>query len=129
MSESKAYHYFGYEKCTGMRRNISSEISILEKKVAKRNKEIAEQQRILAADKITLENLRKEFASEGITVSDHALRRYMERVLGFNLELIINEIISEELKKQVGFVGGSGKFPIANNHTVVMKDYNIITII
>lgn len=111
-----------------MRRNISNEMRVLEKEVSTLNQEVSTKQKSLAEKKRSLELLRREFAAEGITISDHALMRYLERVMGFNLSVFTNEIISEDLKKQVGFVGGSGKFPLGN-HQIIMKDFSIITII
>ena len=48
-------------------------------------------------ERIRLSKLREEMHS-AIEVSDHALVRYMERKLGFDLEAIRSEILSEAVK-------------------------------
>lgn len=60
-------------------------------------------------------------------VSDHAMLRYFERVLGFDLRQIEAEILCEELKKMTDTLGKSGKFPV-KDFKVVMKNNTITTI-
>jgi hypothetical protein len=61
-------------------------------------------------------------------VSEHAIVRYFERVKGYNIQEIENEILSEEVLNLVDTLGGSGGFP-NKDYQVVMKDYTVITIV
>ncbi|HEY7866793.1 MAG TPA: hypothetical protein VIC51_12410 [Psychromonas sp.] len=60
-------------------------------------------------------------------VSEHALLRYMERVLGIDLDEYRKKILSDNVLKQVNTLGGNGTF--ANDgFQVVMKDNVVVTI-
>lgn len=62
-------------------------------------------------------------------VSDHAIVRYVERVLGHNIEEIRDSILSQEVKDMVDVLGGSGHYPNSSGFKVVMKGYTVTTII
>lgn len=64
---------------------------------------------------------------KAITISDHAIVRYLERKAGFDIEAIRKSILESDLQAMVGALGGSGKFPI-NGYQVVLKDYTVVTI-
>lgn len=72
-----------------------------------------------------------QFMNDGITITDHALVRYMERVLGID-----PEVLKEKIKKEVEHIAmqqiTNGKFPaIAENgqtYKAVFKN-NVITTI
>lgn len=63
-----------------------------------------------------------------VRISEHALLRYFERVKGYDLEQIQQNILSNELKQIVETLGGSGTYPFENNK-LIMKEYTIVTII
>lgn len=60
-------------------------------------------------------------------ISEHAIIRYIERVCGVDIEAIKNNILSEEMVKNIEKFK-SGKFPIKNGFVAVVKDYKIVTI-
>lgn len=62
-----------------------------------------------------------------ISVTEHALLRYFERVLGFDLEEIKEKILSEELEEHIDTLV-SGKFPIGDGKYAVVKNRVVITI-
>lgn len=62
-----------------------------------------------------------------LKVSEHAILRYLERVKGINIGEIEKEILSENVRKMVDVLGGSGKFP-NNGYQVVLKDYIVTTV-
>lgn len=49
-----------------------------------------------------------------IAISDHAVLRYFERVLGFDIDEIKKKIVTSEVQKQIIHFGG-GNFPVNNN--------------
>lgn len=62
-----------------------------------------------------------------LNISEHAIVRYFERVLGYDLEKLKNSIITEELIKNHSIVG-NGNYQFGKN-TLVIKNKTIITII
>lgn len=60
-------------------------------------------------------------------VSEHARLRYLERVKGINFKEIDAEILSQDVRKMIDTLGGSGKFP-NKNHVVVMKNNMVVSI-
>jgi hypothetical protein len=65
--------------------------------------------------------------SGGLMVSEHALLRYVERVLGFDLDDLRRQVLPDEVAGRIK-VPGSGTFP-AGTHKVVVKDGVIITVV
>ena len=63
-----------------------------------------------------------------LRVSEHAIVRYFERVKGFNIGEIEEEILSDEVKRLVEVLGGSGSYP-NKDYSVVMKNYTVTTIV
>lgn len=64
-----------------------------------------------------------------LKVSDHAMLRYLERVLEIDLKQIEGYILSENIKSMVSKLGTSGKFPHENGFQVVIKNNIVTTII
>lgn len=65
------------------------------------------------------------FAKEPV-ISEHALLRYIEREMGFDLEAIKNDILTSERKAMIKAMG-NGKYPIGKFRAVV-KDMVIVSI-
>lgn len=100
-------------------KDLDEEVRSLQKKLSKKSKEI---EQVKAA--IEEEELR----NRPISVTDHALIRYMERVLGIDVEKIRNDMITEETKRVIYSVG-SGKIPIGDGHRLWVKDRTITTVV
>lgn len=97
------------------------EVGNLQKQLAQKEKaakELREKIAALAAKK------RKE-----IGITEHALLRYLERVKGMDLAALEQEIITEKIRGLVAELGGSGQYPSGEGYAVVMKDFQIVTII
>ena len=96
------------------------------------NTKIANDQRVLASKKKAIENIKSQIqaisANKEITISEHALLRYLERVSKVDTEAVKKDIITPELKKMVETLGGNGKYPVGNI-TLVMRDYVVTTIL
>ena len=62
-----------------------------------------------------------------LRVSDHAIMRYFERVMGYDIDEIKAEIINQEVVSQVRVLGKSGRFSNGRFH-VVMEDGVVATV-
>ena len=81
--------------------------------------------------KSQLENLKQQvkalkMAMTDPIVSEHAMLRYIERVLGIDLEDLKARILTEEMKKQI-FLFQSGTFP-GDGFKAVVKDNVVLTV-
>ncbi len=68
-----------------------------------------------------------KYEPDELMVSDHAMVRFFERVLGYDIGKIKSEILSDQVKTLVDKLG-CGKFPNGKYH-VVVKDKVVRTII
>jgi hypothetical protein len=62
-----------------------------------------------------------------ISITEHAMLRYFERVLEYDIEEVEGKIITNELKRMVDTLGGDGTYPVGD-FSVVMRNYRIVTI-
>lgn len=77
------------------------------------------------------ETTTKRRVRAGIYVSDHAIVRYLERVLGIDIEQLKDQIISDELLRHVEKFGTTGAFPVngENPYLVILDKKQIVTIL
>lgn len=61
----------------------------------------------------------------GLTISDHALLRYIERIMGVDVQTIKGNIINKVAKYNFG----NGRYPIGDNKYVILKDKTIVTVV
>lgn len=80
----------------------------------------------------TLNKRIKEYEDsiKDMTVSDHAIVRYCERVLGMDIDDIRADILAEKF----GVVAkskalGNGKYPIRNGRRAVVQNNSVVTVI
>jgi hypothetical protein len=90
----------------------------------KRIKRVCGTKPVLVQDKTPSPRKRKSV----FRVSDHAFMRYFERVMGFDLEMIKQEILSAPILGFIQVLGGSGSFP-NDGYNVVLKDNTVVSII
>jgi len=62
-----------------------------------------------------------------VNISDHALVRYFERVLGFNIEGIRDSLVTEELREQVNILG-DGIYQSGEYHLII-RNKIVVTLI
>lgn len=114
-------------------KQLQSQLSTLEGKrnVLKNQVENIQQELSLAnsqMQKIKNEiNRLQMFEIKEINISEHAILRYIERVLMIDIEQIKSNVITDELKKLVSVLGGSGSYPV-KDFKVVMVNKTITTI-
>ena len=64
-----------------------------------------------------------------LIVSEHAIIRYIERVLGISIDEISQKILGNEIEKQIETLG-NGTYPINDNEfKIVIKDNVVVTVI
>lgn len=79
----------------------------------------AEREKFAWSEKVSqlrnrIQRIRQEIDSlseKELVVSEHAMLRYFERVLGYDLEEVKSRIINEKIRNQIETVGNSGTFP------------------
>jgi len=62
-----------------------------------------------------------------VVVTEHATLRYIERVIGINLDDIHNIILNDEVKAKVKAFG-NGKYEVEGGFSVVVKENTIVTV-
>lgn len=111
-------------------KSYNTQINRLSAEIDSTRSEIALKQRELALKKKTLQEIKKKINSmteTNILVTEHAKLRYVERVMGIDLEKVTNAILTESVKKQVAILG-DGSYP-AENCKAVIKNNTVVTVI
>lgn len=104
-------------KSAARQKSLKDEVASLENQLRECNTEIKElNKRIDAISKQRLEPV----------LTEHALLRYLERVKGVDLKAIHEEILTPEVKHQIGVIG-SGSFT-QNGYRLIVKQGIVITI-
>lgn len=103
-------------------RKVDDELKILKNTQSVQAKRITE----LIKERDKLENEIKAQNLE-VTISDHALVRYIERAYKLNIEGLKNEIIKSVVPEHIIALGGNGKHTY-NGVTFVLQNYKIVTI-
>lgn len=62
------------------------------------------------------------------TITEHAILRYIERAMGFNIEQIKNEILTDDLAEKIKLLG-SGHYPVPGECLAVVKNMTIVSIV
>ena len=80
-----------------------------------------------------LSDLGREYSNlvsaSNIKVSDHALIRYLERVKGMDIEAIREEIIDDEIERQISILGGHGAYLNKDqSYRVRIQDNTAVTV-
>lgn len=95
--------------------------------------EVAHKQKMLSQMDSNIKDLEEKIKSleqpKEITVTEHALIRFFERALGFDMDDIKDKIVEDNLKQLVEQLGDSGKYPHSCGVQLVLKDKMIVTVI
>ena len=107
---------------------IESEISALKTDLGIKNKELDSKKKSLKELQLKIQNLKN---SKNVIVSEHAILRYFERVLGFDLEDIQKKILTDSVHGLIEKLGSnSGQYPVReSDFSVVLKNNVIVTIV
>lgn len=64
-----------------------------------------------------------------IGVSDHAVVRYIQRVIGIDIDEIKNQIMPESMRKSLHGIGLKNKVSVSENHYAVLEDDVVVTVL
>lgn len=67
-------------------------------------------------------------AGRPVTVSDHALVRYFERVMGLDVDQARRDVVHAALGDILAAGAANGKYP-AGGYTIVLEDRKVVTIL
>jgi len=113
-------------------KGLQTQLSKLEGEHSSLTTEIQLKQREAQSKKQIIDSLRQKINSfnkdEGIRVSEHAMLRYVERVMGCDMKALEEKIIDGKLKSCIETLGGNGKYP-CDGFTAVVKNNTIVSII
>lgn len=115
------------------KQQIEQQLSELNLKKKEVQLELDNQSRIMAnfekREEALLRQLAKLSSANDLIVSDHAIVRYLERVLGYELEVLRAQILTDELKSFAKNFKGNGKFPFGDKHQfqAVIKNNIVVT--
>lgn len=114
------------EQISGLKKRltrIDSDIDDIRAEQTRLNTQMSD----LLAEKQRLEQLIESLIPKKLTVSDHAILRYVERVMGIDIEQIRNTIASEKVEQTVATLGDS-KVPLGNGAYAVVKNHSVVTV-
>jgi len=72
--------------------------------------------------------LNKITGQKPFNVSDHAVVRYLDRVMGVDLDELYRKILSDDVLSCIEKTGGEGTFP-NKDFKVVMKNNTVVTVL
>jgi len=104
--------------------DVKAKINNLKLEISGKNKELSLHEKELK----TLTEKLNSFEKKDTIISEHAYLRYFERVLGYDLEKIGKEILSEDILKMMETLGSSGKYPNQKGYRLVIKNNVVVTI-
>jgi hypothetical protein len=115
------------------KQQLEQQLSELTIKKQEAQLEIENQSRIKASyekrEDAILKQLAKLSSVNDLVVSDHAIVRYLERVLKYDVEVLKKQILTDELKSYAKNFKGNGKFPFGEKHEfqAVIKNNIVVT--
>ena len=67
-------------------------------------------------------------SKDNIEVSEHAIIRYFERVLGYDIEQIKSKILTNEIISLTQTLGGNGSYP-NDGFKIILKNFTVVTLL
>ncbi|WP_124057937.1 hypothetical protein [Vaginisenegalia massiliensis] len=114
------------KKLQSIQAGIEADIETLEVTVKNIKQELVTKKMNLNQIKQKINNLSKD--SEGILISEHAIIRYFERVMGLNLEDITEKILPISDAKLIENLG-NGHYPINQGEfKIIVKNGVVVTL-
>ncbi|WP_300409153.1 hypothetical protein [Lagierella sp.] len=115
------------KKLESMKATVEADIATLELHQKNLKQEIGAKKMQLNTLNQKIRTISKNHGS--LTVSEHAIIRYMERVLGIDIEGLTEKILPEENALFIKNFG-NGQYPINNGEfRIVVKDGVVVTVI
>jgi hypothetical protein len=98
--------------------------------IEEKNVELRKKAKELEKDKSELKKIITKItgiSKKEIIISEHAILRYVERVIGIDLEEIKEKIIPKNSRDTIKKIG-DGKYPI-DSHTIVIKNGVVVSVV
>ena len=112
------------KKFETMKNEICGKIAAL-----KEQKKLVEKEISVLEDSLkSLEQKIEKIQNSDLIVSEHAIIRYIERVIGINIEEIVEKIATEKMKKMVECCG-NGLYPSENGEYKLKINTNVVVTI
>jgi len=105
-------------------RKLESECAILKIELNNVHRSYDLKRRQLKELKVKIDN----YQEQDISVSDHAIVRYLERIKGLDIEEYKQEILSKEVLSLIEKLGNSGSYP-NQDFQIVLKNGVVITVL
>lgn len=105
---------------------IKSELSALNSELNIKQKEIWNKKESISKLESKIKSL-EDNSKKDLTISEHAILRYLERVIGLDLKKIENEIITNDMKGMSKKFSGNLTYS-KDNINYIIKDNVILTI-
>ena len=80
--------------------------------------------RILAAQ---IEKLKNDAA--GVVVTEHAMLRYIERVIGIDMDELRGKVLPPSAETVAMAMGGNARLPVDGTHTAIVKGGAVVTVL
>jgi hypothetical protein len=114
------------EQITSLKKRLAKiDVSLDEMKAEQR--QLTARMNELLEEKKRLEDLIETLIPKKLTVSDHAILRYIERVMGVDVDAIRQLIASEKVENVVATLGDA-KVPLGNGAFAVVKNHAVVTV-
>ena len=106
---------------------VSKEIETLKKELERTQNNLENKENQL----VNIQNEVNRLENNVLVVSDHALIRYMERIMGIDMQMIKDAILTDTVKR-MHLKLGDGKYPVAvennDNCIIVIRSGVVVTL-
>ena len=112
------------------KRTLAPQIAEAKAKVKDLQGQVTEHDRAISKARSEIEKIERSRAkktSDKVVVTEHAMLRYIERVLGIDLGDLENRILPESSVKSIASLG-DGEFPVGD-HRIRVKNGHVVTVI
>lgn len=110
-------------------KNLNTQIKEIEKDIEQLQIQCANAKHLindLKSEKELLQRQANKLTGGKVILTEHALLRYFERFLGYNLEDVRAKILTPDIERMIKFAP-NGKIPYRGHHLVI-RDKVIVTI-
>ena len=118
------------KKCPHELKKLQTQLTRINGKISEhkslRDKENRNIDKLLSEKRELKEAIAK--MSDGVIVTEHAMLRYFERILGYDLKKIETEIATKQVRDSVSAFG-DGTYEVNGKFTVRVKDGRVATIV
>ena len=113
---------------------IDNDMEAIKLELSNKQKELNLKRKMFDEIRNKIENIENGIENGEICISEHAFLRYFERVLGYDLEQVSKEILTEQVKEYVEKLGNSGTYPTGRfnkedkEYRVTIKNNVVVTL-